>query len=94
MSRSDEHRRRKSCNLILEKGLLEGESPLPKIHEQATCSIAPEEIVPEVPDTMLRRFLILIKPEGFLKERDDYSLYIFSPRNRLVIGVKIPKLDF
>lgn len=83
LSRGDEHRaRRKSCNLVLEKGSLTGESPLPRIHEQATCSIAPEEIVPEVPDTLLRRFLILIKPEGFLKERDEYSLYIFSPRNK------------
>lgn len=77
LSRSYEHQaRRKSCNLVENKG----ESPLPKINEKA-----PEEppVAPQSPSvTIMRKFLIFIEPKGFMKERDEFSLYLFTPNNR------------
>lgn len=54
------------------------ESPLPKINEGES---APEESVEENMNFM-RRIFKSVEPKGCMKERDEFSLYLFSPNNR------------
>lgn len=75
LSRSYEHHRRKSCNLISD---CTKESPLPKINEGQTSP----EIKEEEEMNMIRRIFKALEPKGYMKERDEFSLYIFSPNNR------------
>jgi hypothetical protein len=34
--------------------------------------------------TAIRKVLMFFEPRGCLKERDDYSLYLFPPHNRYI----------
>nr|XP_022916967.1 voltage-dependent T-type calcium channel subunit alpha-1G-like isoform X2 [Onthophagus taurus] len=41
-----------------------------------------ETVEPEIKTTKLKKFLMMIEPKGCMKERDEFSLYIFPPNNR------------
>ncbi|XP_017770530.1 PREDICTED: voltage-dependent T-type calcium channel subunit alpha-1H isoform X4 [Nicrophorus vespilloides] len=53
--------------------------------EKVLPPVKMDEIVENPPEpelNKLRRLLIYLEPKGCMKERDDYSLYIFTPNNR------------
>lgn len=63
------------------------DSPLPKINESSGDT--PQELAngspnPDQGNTILQRIFFALEPKGCLKERDEYSLYIFPPHNRYI----------
>lgn len=92
MMRSCDHARRKPNNLSQDKpmstAVIVPDSPLPKIHEVNTTDDNSQEQNSSCSDehskTFLRRIFSALEPKGYVKGRDDYSLYIFPPKNTYV----------
>lgn len=63
----------KSINTIKDAS----EKSLPKINlEEYSTSAQPEKM------SKLKNFMLMIEPKGYMKERDEFSLYLFPPNNR------------
>lgn len=84
--------RRKPNNLSQEKSLTPGmavpESPLPKINEAAGDSSQGQtnsSCNDDQSKTFLQQIFSALEPKGYLKGRDEYSLYIFTPKNRYTL---------
>lgn len=97
MMRSCDHARRKPNNLSQDKpmstAVIVPESPLPKIHEVATGDNSQEQnssCSDEHSKTILRQIFSALEPKGYVRGRDDYSLYIFPPKNTYVSSQIIP----
>ncbi|KAK9701208.1 Ion transport protein [Popillia japonica] len=68
----------KSVNTLNEKS--ETERSLPRIRLEDCISTSEN---PEERTSKLKQFLIMMEPKGCMKEREEFSLYIFPPTNRL-----------
>ncbi|KAI4456874.1 voltage-gated cation channel calcium and sodium [Holotrichia oblita] len=68
----------KSVNTLNEKS--ETERSLPRIKLEDCISTSENT---EQPTSKLKQFLIMMEPKGCMKEREEFSLYIFPPNNRL-----------
>ncbi|KAF2893229.1 hypothetical protein ILUMI_12948 [Ignelater luminosus] len=74
MSREQGYNEPKSINTVKDAS----ERSLPKINlEEFSTNSKTEEKV-----SRLKKFMMLIEPKGYMKERDEFSLYIFPPHNR------------
>lgn len=74
MSREQGYNEPKSINTVKDAS----ERSLPKINlEEFSTNTKTEEKV-----SRLKKFMMMIEPKGYMKERDEFSLYIFPPHNR------------
>lgn len=76
ISRKSSHIEPKSINSLNEKGITEKILPSVNIAECVT---------PASPRlSVFEKLEVIFEPTGCFKEKDDYSLYLFSPNNRQV----------
>lgn len=74
VSRKSSFNEPKSINSLSEKGV--GEKMLPSINMSECISRSSPRL------GVFDRLEVFLEPTGCFKEKDDYSLYLFSPTNR------------
>lgn len=74
VTRKESHVELKSVNSLNDKNVTERSLPQIKLTECAS------RFSPRL--SVFNRLEMLLEPTGCLKEKDDYSLYLFSPNNR------------